>query len=82
MRNNKSNEDADGTNDHTPNRWRAPTGGIPTKSVNKKSIVIEPDQLSALVAGDHVEITTTHNQTIDGIVYCSIPQVPPLCIIR
>merc|ERR1719447_217812 len=49
---------------------------------NKKSVVIEAEQLSALVAGDHVEITTKHNQIIDGIVYCSIPQRPPLCIIH
>jgi len=47
-----------------------------------KSIVIDKEQLIHLNAGDHVEITTKHNQIIDGIVYCSIPQVPPLCIIH
>merc|ERR1712228_320042 len=54
------------------------------KGNNKKhkSIIIEKEQLTALVAGDHVQITTKHNQIIDGIVYCSIPQVPPLCIIH
>ncbi len=44
-----------------------------------KSIIINKEELTALVAGDHVEITTKHNQIIDGIVYCSIP---PLCIIH
>merc|ERR1719233_966123 len=60
--------------------WRGSKGRTPPKS--SKKILIEPEQLSNLVAGDHVEITTKHNQIIDGIVYCSIPQVPPLCIIH
>lgn len=90
MRNTKSNDNGDSKSpkeiEKSPmsNRWRS--GGASTKSKgtnhNKKSTVIAPEKYSALMAGDHVEITTKHNQIINGIVYCSIPQVPPLCIIR
>eukprot|EP01084_Bolivina_argentea_P023945 44719_1 len=48
----------------------------------KKHTIIQNEQLSILSAGDHVKITTKHNQIIDGIVYCNIPHRPPLCIIH
>merc|ERR1712228_553881 len=74
-----SNGNTNKSNSHRNNKHKTNKKGNNKKH---KSIIIEKEQLTALVAGDHVQITTKHNQIIDGIVYCSIPQVPPLCIIH
>merc|ERR550532_3210789 len=70
--------------DRIAGRWSSsdPEKTLVRSRESKRSILIEPEKLCALVAGDHVKITTKQNQIIDGIVYCSIPQVPPLCIIH
>lgn len=54
------------------------------KNSNKRNVMLPMNSaaLQGLEAGTHIKITTKQGDIIEGEVFCSIPQIPPICVMR